>query len=204
MNQTTRTNLYNLLSGDIKVTDSLIDVGCGCYFFDLIDFENTEFKTIQGLDRDLYQTFLQYRKQKKLKHTYELHQQFLKRFRLSKMDFRDYNFKEKEFSLIICEHVLHFYRDEEKYIYLDLFYNSLQIDGLLFIKLNHCKNEDNTDPSEMLELETNVFQNKKHPEDVRYLIDSETFLNTVRNKYFIIENYTIIDDEALTFVIRKR
>jgi hypothetical protein len=205
MEQSTRRNLYQLLSKEIRVTDCLIDVGCGNHILDLIDFEHSEFKMLKGIDKHLYQPFLLYKKFKNLKHSYELHQQFRKRFQLYEIDFKDYNynFETKNYSLIICKHVLHFYSDIEKFFYLDVFYNSLQKDGLLFIKLNHHKNEDNTDLAYTREIESTVFQDMSNLDEVRYLIDPSAFLSTVREKYSIIENYTIVDEKAVSFVIRK-
>jgi len=202
MSASTRSNLFDQLSQDITVKDILIDVGCG-RLHDLIDFEYSEFKTLKGLDRNLYQPFRDYRRIKNLEHTPELHRHFIKRFLLRKIDFREYDFGSEQFSLIICKHVLHFYSDNEKLAYLELFYNAMQSGGLLFIKMNHNKNVDNTDLQHMEQIERTVYRNKTNLDDVRYLIDADSFLNSVKEKYSLLENHTIVDDKAVSFVIRK-
>lgn len=202
MTQSSHPNLYNQLFDDILIADTLLDIGCG-YLLDLIDFEYSQFKRIEGLDKNIQQPFLLYKKIKNKTHTHELYQYFRTRFIILKIDLKDYNFEVANKSLIICNKVLHFYDDKEKMIFLDIFHDSLQKDGLLYVKLNHNKHADNIDPSYMTEIHKNVFQNKEHPEDIRYLVESAEFLQIIRSKFSLIERHTLVDDKTVSFVIRR-
>lgn len=202
MTQSNRPNIYKQLQDDIKVTDTLLDVGYGC-LWDLIDFENSEFKRLEGIDKNVSQPFMIYKKIKELKHSSELHKYFRSRFHLATADLKNHVFNTNQYSLIICNKVLHFYPDNEKLNYLDKFYHSLQEDGLLFIKINHHKNADNTDSSHMIEIKKNVFKNPIDDNDTRYLVDPYEFLQLVRAMYLLIERHVIIDDKTISFVIRK-
>ncbi len=202
MPDASRPNIMHQLQNDIIKTDTLIDVGYGD-MHDLIDFEHSSFKTIIGLDTQVFQPFRVYRNAKGINYDTQLHDQFLERFTLSEDDFTEYDFGINKNSLIICRHVLHFYEDRAKLNYLQRFYLSLQEGGLLYVRLNHIFNKDNTDPDYMNIRNDRVFQNKAVPDDIRYLIEPDDFLKLMRSDYYLLESHTESTEYDLTFVIKK-
>lgn len=205
-------NIYELLKNDFEVTDSVLDVGCG-ELCDLVNFESTEFKKLIGIDKGFKtNAFGAYYRIHSVNLTLEpaeersfrqnLLQKFLSTFTIYNGDFNNYSFQQGAYSLLICNKVLHFYCDSDKLTLIQKFYDSLQLSGLMFIKINHYKHPNNTDLKEVNHITGHIYQNKNESADIRYLIKPLEFLNTLRG-YNILEKYTVIDERTLTFVIRK-
>jgi SAM-dependent methyltransferase len=212
MTNRSRVNIYELLKDEFTSFNSVLDVGC-CGLNDLVDFEFSPFKQLIGVDRvfgtnpfgDYFRLFKDdpsWTEEQKRAFRMKKFNEFQNRFTIYTMDFRDYNFIENPISLIICNKVLHFYNPEEKLELIRIFYNALEKDGILFIKINHNLHANNTDLSLVNKIAENTFQTKEKPEDIRYLVDSAAFIDALCS-YRIIEKFIDIDDKTITIVIRK-
>lgn len=212
MAKTNRPNLYEVLKDDFKVYDSVIDVGCG-ELYDLINFEYTEFKTLIGIDNNFRSNgFGAYRNLKSKginliggelrEFERNLLEEFKNRFKIHCIDFQTYQFNESSYSLIICNKVLHFFNDFEKFKVIESLYDALQVGGLLFIKLNHYMHPNNIDPKLTNHLGGYVYQNKSDVREIRYLVEPIDFLTKLA-KYSILHKHTKIDERTITIVICK-
>lgn len=212
MTNRSRVNIYELLKDEFTLFDSVLDVGCRG-LNDLVDFEFSPFKQLIGVDRvfgtnafgDYFRLFKDdpsWTAEEKRAFRIKKYNDFKNRFTIFQMDFRDYNFKENTISLIICNKVLHFYDPKEKYELIRIFYNALEKNGLMFIKINHNLHPNNTDLTKVNKIAENTFQNKENPEDIRYLVDSSAFIDELCS-YRIIEKNIDIDEKTITIVIKK-
>lgn len=214
MTLTSRPNIYKLLEKEFKVFDTLIDIGCAG-FQDLVDFEYSPFKKLTGIDKCFdTNAFGDYRRVKlygkELSNeefrlmSSELIIAFTQRFFICTKDFFEITWESESYSFIICNKVLHFYEDQQKFEILQKFSNSLQSDGMIYLKINHNLHPNNTDLRKMIRLKENIYQNKEVPEDIRYLIDTTSFMERLQMEYQILQEYTMITDKTLAVVLRKR
>ena len=202
MTQSPRPDLYKRLISDIRVTDTLLDIGYGS-LHDLITFEDSAFKNLIGLTLLRVADFKCYSVLKGGNLPVDVLIKFTKRYKLIQTDFRQYDFQKDKYSLIISNKVLHFYPDHEKLKYIDLFFQSLQSQGLLYVEINHNKHKDNTDPGFMKEIDKNVFQNKENPADIRYLVDVNDFMHVIKSKFFVLDHQNSCNENTMSFVLRK-
>ena len=213
MTQPYRQNIYDLLKNEFKTFEILIDVGCtGLY--DLLNFEDSQFKRLIGIDKEFETTpFGDYKRRKKERLFLtrdELRQMsgallnsFNNRFEIVKGSVFDYNFGIDKNSFIICNKVLHFFDNKLKLELIDKFYNSLTNGGLLFLKINHFKHPNNTDLTKVDPIDDTTYRSKEDSNDIRYLIVPDLFISSLMNKYDIISKYIMVDEKTLTVVIRK-
>ncbi|MDQ6762737.1 MAG: hypothetical protein M3015_08920 [Bacteroidota bacterium] len=208
-----RPNIYNLLKKEIRIFDTLIDIGCAG-LQDLVDFEYSPFKNLIGIDKYFAtNAFGDYRRVKLFNKeltdeefrlmSKELIKSFTQRFIIHIKNLFEINWETGSFSFIICNKVLHFYEEEQKFEVLQRLFNSLQPDGMIYLKVNHNLHPNNSDLEKMIRVKENVYQNKEVPEDVRYLIDTKSFLQRLQMKYLILQDYTTIDSKTLAVVLRK-
>jgi SAM-dependent methyltransferase len=208
-----RKNIFELLKSDILVYETLIDIGCG-ELNDLVDFENSQFENLFGIEKKFitndFGAYFRIKKanlklspesERELK--LELLEVFNSRFKIYYTSFLNFEFSKDVYSLIICNKVLHFYTDEQKYDFIEMFHNSLQPNGLLYLRINHSKHPNNTDLNLMDNIGINIYQNKNVENDIRYLIDERQFIEALNIRYNILEHLTSVDEETVTIVIRK-
>lgn len=208
-----RPNLYKLLKEEFQVFDSIIDVGCAG-LQDLTDFEYSPFKKLYGIDKCFNtNAFGDYRREKLrdegltgdeyMKRSSDLMKSFKERFIIQQINIFEFKWETAVFSFIICNKVLHFYSDTKKFQILNVLYNALQPNGLIYLKINHSENQNNTDMTKMDKIAENTYKNKEVPEDIRYLIDPYKFLEKLQTEYEILQKYTTINDRTLAVVLRK-
>lgn len=213
MTITQRPNIYKLLESEFKIFDSVIDIGCAG-LQDLVDFEYSAFKKLIGVDKRFYTNdFGDYRrvklKGKELTDeqfnliSSELLKDFMERFIIYNKDFNEIKWDEVKYSFIICNKVLHFYNEEEKFQLLQTFHDSLQLEGMIYLKVNHNLHPDNIDLTKVRRIGKNVYQNNEMPEDIRYLVDSDSFIRILQKNYQVMEKYTSINEKTVTVVLRK-
>lgn len=213
MSTSVRPNLYELLKSEFSVYDTLLDVGCSG-LHDLIDFEFSPFKKLVGIDKEFHtNAFGDYyrlktknmsltQEQAKLVSS-ELINSFRERFIIHEMDFLKFKFEPNTCSFIICNKVLHFYPDESKLAIIQDLFGTLQKEGMLYLKINHNQHPNNTDLEKVTRLSENVYQNKEVPEDIRYLINVDTFTGQMAKEYTLLSKYTYKTDKTLTLVFKK-
>ena len=119
------------------------------------------------------------------------------------LDYVDYYFIRNTNSLIICNKVLHFYSDEKKFELIKTFYNSLQAEGMIYLKINHHLHPDYIDLNKTAKIGENIFQNNEVPEDIRYPVEPNKFINQLNKNYFLLHEYTLTDEKTLIIIIRK-
>ena len=209
-----RPNIYKLLEKEFQNFDVLVDVGCKG-FNDLVDFENSDFKILIGISKEFQRgnAFGDYRERKTenlgltnekwIEYSKELFKTYTTRFDIKPIDLFEYYFGVNKNSFVICNKVLHFYEDKIKLELIKKFYDSLQKDGLIYLKINHCSNLNNIDPIKMTRIGECVFQNNEVPDDIRYLVKPIQFINILKNDYCLLKNFIVTDDKALTTVIKK-
>jgi hypothetical protein len=208
-----RPNIYKLLENEFRIFDILLDIGCAG-LCDLVDFENSPFKKLIGIDKEFATTpFGDYGrcKTKNLDLTEEqyrilsndLIERFKQRYVIEIMDFLDYDFITNTNSLIICNKVFHFYSDEKKFELIKTFYTSLQADGMIYLKINHDLHPDYIDLNKTTRIGENIFQNNEVPGDIRYPVEPNKFIKQLNKNYFLLHDYTISDKKTLTIIIRK-
>jgi hypothetical protein len=105
--------------------------------------------------------------------------------------------------LIICNKVLHFYDDSRKYEIIERLYSSLQKNGLLYLKINHNRNPNNTDPGKTIQIGHNVFQNLNDESEIRYLIEPFEFIRNLSGAYEVIPKFTLTDDKTTQLVLKR-
>lgn len=214
MTQSERPNIYELLKKDIKVCEVVIDVGCAGEdgpLKDLVDFEHS-FKKLIGIDKELKKEPLEYYKDRRFKNKTikpedwwngSLERDFEK-YDILEENFLNYNFKKKHYNLIICNKVLHFFEDEIKFEQINRFYESLQEDGLMYLKISHNQNLSHTDPSKMDKCGKNTFQCKEGERTKVHLVNADNFRHKLSEQYYLLDEYTIADNNRyLTTVIKK-
>jgi len=213
MSASVRPNLYELLKPEFSVFDTLLDVGCGG-LNDLVDFEFSPFKRLVGIEKE-FQTnaFGDYYRLKTKNMTLsqgqarqvrsELVKSFMERFMIYDMVFLNFGFESNACSFIICNKVLHFYPDENRFAIIKELFNALQKDGILYLKINHNNHPNNTDLNNVIRLSENVYQNKEVPEDIRYLINTDVFTSQIEDGYTLLPKYTSKTDKTLTLVLKK-
>lgn len=208
-----RPNIFKLLESEFKVFDSVIDIGCAG-LQDLVDFEYSEFKKLIGVDKHFCTNdFGDYRrvklKDKELTDeqsrliSSELLKDFMERFIIYNKDFNEIEWDEVKYSFIICNKVLHFYSEEKKFQLLKKFHDSLQQGGMIYLTVNHNLHPDNTNLTKVTRIGQNVYQNNEVPEDIRYLVDPDSFIRTLQKNYQVLEKYTSINKKTVTVVLRK-
>ncbi|MEO8151333.1 MAG: class I SAM-dependent methyltransferase [Bacteroidia bacterium] len=207
-----RPNLYELLRGELKTYDALIDVGCkGLY--DLVDFESSPFKKLVGIDKkfgtNAFGDYLRCKtRNKKLTpeekrlYTIEVFKTFKERFEIYEIDFLIFDFKPDTYNLIICNKVLHFFQDEIKLTIIHNFFKSLQNGGLIYLKINHNHHPDNTDLVKVDKLSDNVYRSKRDLH-IRYLVIADDFKTQLSKNYRLLTKYSKVDEKTLTIVIKK-
>lgn len=207
-----RVNIFELLETEFIVFDSVVDVGCG-ELYDLINFEFSPFKTLIGIEKEFHSNGfgayfrlksegLNLKPEEMREYRSELFQQFQKRFTIYNIDFQTFPLGVNTHSLIICNKVLHFFNHADKLVIIDKFYNALQPNGLLFLKINHFKHPNNTNLELVNHIGDHIYQSKNNEEDVRYLINPDAFKSMLSN-YQLLGKYTKIDEKMLTIIIRK-
>ena len=208
-----RPDIYGLLQKEIKVYDVLIDVGCAG-LCDLNSFENSPFKKLIGIDKHFdTNDFGDYRKlnltdkqltgEERAQRIHDLYQRFINRYQIFTQDFFQYDFGTNNVSLIICNKVLHFYKDEVKFKLIERFHTALQKEGLLYIKLHHWQNPDNTDPNKARKFDDFTFQSLTNEEDYRFLVEPTWFIENLKKKYKLLPACQEVNEHAITVVIRK-
>ena len=205
MQGSVRENIYKLLKEEFIVTDSVMDIGYKHLIF-LFDFDKTDFSRLYGIEKDNYGWPAYFQLASKENITGILApSQFRERYELHpNTDFTTFEFKPQTYSLVICRFVLHFYSDSDKLKHIKSFYHSLQENGLLYLRINTIGKENDTDPEFWDSLGDNVYQNKVDGHK-RYLVNSEDFINTLKEEYNILDKFTDKNDlETVTIVIKKQ
>lgn len=115
-----------------------------------------------------------------------------------------YHYGIDKYGLIICTSVLHFFCDEIKCALICFFYKAIKKKGLIFIRLNHSKHPGDTNLKNSRKICHNIYQSKSDHNEIKYLIDSEEFIERMKI-YNLVEKHILIDDKTgtLTIVIRK-
>lgn len=187
---------------------------CGDFpLYDLVDFDNSCFKKLVGIDikfeKSLFEYYISRKSENKSLNVQDwlegkLLKYFNERFEILQKDFiTDYKFGLNVNSLIICNKVLHFYSDDVKYKLIDRFYQSLQKDGLLYLKINHWLDPDNTDLEKVKKIGENTYQSINDPQDIRYLIVPNEFEENLKRNYQLLSAYRFEDCKTFTIVLRK-
>ena len=213
----TRPNLYKLLKSEFKKIDSILDVGCG-YMDDLIDFEYSGFQELKGIDKGItYKPYIDYclvkfgEQPTDIPDTSErrvLNKYVNERFKTQggeAGDLTKYNYIPDSVSFIICNNVLHFFPDEQKLELIGKFYQALQSEGLLYVKINHRDNLLYKDAERIEKISEGVYRSIHTDENIRmflYPIDQEAFFHQLAD-YDIVSKYNCRNEDNFAFVIRK-
>ncbi len=203
MTQSSRPNIFALLENEFSNYQTVLDIGCKG-LKDLTDFETSPFKKLVGLSNKFNTTpFGDYKKCKGVIYQEGLLDVFNTRFNIHETDITNFDFGTNCNSLVICNKVLHFFNDLKKSELMDRIYISLLKEGLAYIKVNHNRNPNNTDPATTIEIEPNVFQNKNDLSDIRYLVEPNSFIQNLSNKFNVVDKYNFVDEKTVTLVFRK-
>ena len=203
MENFSRVNLYLLLRNEFSNYESVLDIGCAG-LFDLVNFEVSPFKRLIGVDKCFRTTpYGDYKRVKKVRYQKGLLEQFRARYDIHVADVFNFDLGINRHSLVICNKTLHFFDEVRRFELLERVQNSLLMDGLLYLKVNHNRHPNNTDPVKTVEIAKNVFQNKDVLNDIRFLVDSNDFLEKMNDKFNIISQYTIVDQKSVTLLVKK-
>jgi len=97
---------------------------------------------------------------------------------------------------------LHFYCDKIKYALISSFYKSLKKKGLILIRLNHSEHPIDTNSELTRKICDNIYQNKSEPDEIRYLIDKDKFIESMK-VYNLRDKHTLCNKKTVTIVIQK-
>lgn len=209
-----RINIFKQLKKYFKNFDSVFDIGCGG-LFDLFTFEDSKYKRLIGIDKeprnrsyfrdylDLIKEIQELNDEEIAKLSNQLFEKFNSKYSIITGDVLNHDFETNQYGMIICNKMLHFFNDKMKLELIEKFHYSLKKDGLLFIKLNHAHHPNNTNLAFVNSIDRNIYQGIKNPADIRYLIEPEEFLDSIKPNYHILNELTFTDEKTLTFVIRK-
>jgi hypothetical protein len=202
-------NIYENLQNDFEVYSDLLDVGCGKELKNLLDFDDSSFQSLIGIDKKPPEFLtLLYDKYLKTKGIQDFdiwkfnESAFGRKFKFCEEDILSYDYKTDHYGLIICTSVLHFYCDRIKHALISSFYKATQKKGLIFIRLNHSEHPDDTNSEFSRKICHNIYQSKSEPNDIRYLIDKDEFIERMK-VYSMLEKHTLLTRETVTIVIQK-
>ena len=204
-------NIYDYLKSQIRIYGSMIDVGCGKDFKNVVDFEKSCFNILEGIDKEfeknlsilLVSYLYEYNssREEKLNQSELNNDLFVKRHFFHGQNLLTYDYGKERYGLIICKSVLHFFCNDIKLCLIDKFHDALKKEGLLFIRLNNSEHVDNLNGKK-------VFKNIVLDEDkneLRYLIDEKDFTQNLKEKYFLEEIQPLENQiEGTTTILIRR
>ena len=212
----TTPNLYEIMRDDFKIYDSLLDLGCSG-MADILDFEYSPFKKLIGIDKHDVNPFWVYRdaeqkgmtEQEKfqvdndIERNNDLLDYIFHKFDIRQCRIEDFKFPEAPYAFIICNKVLHFFPDDQKFQLIDRFYEHLQPKGLIYLKINHIghpdlQNRKNSDLIGEYAVKPK-FMNKWGDQDPVYYMVPEK-LNAFVSKYETLHKYSELEksDQHMT------
>lgn len=198
-----RQNIYLALKREFSHYNTIVDIACG-NLSDLFNFEDSPFRELIGIDKKFKrEPFIYYKHFKGIVYENGLIAKFHDRFKVFEMDFNNYEFIGNDISLIICNKVLHFYEDAKKFEMIQRLYSSLSKDGLLYIKVNHSRHPNNTDPNKTKQIGPKSFQSLNDPTDIRHLVDPIDFIRQLSKDYTILHTHTKTTEKTTELVIKK-
>lgn len=204
MSKSNLTNYYQELNPYFQVYGIMLDIGCRSLKY-LFQFDESKFEKLIGIDiilpNDPFQNYLEFKNPNVLELDYDyLEKRFSKRYILHEKNIIDFQIKKEYYGFIFCKHVIHFIPHNFQSQLIDNLYAGLKLKGILYLKINHNKNKQYSDPTKGNNIGKDCFK-EKNTGTFHYINDPDEIYKNLSDKYNP-ESLTI-DNKSVTALVRK-